>query len=290
MDVIHRLLDKGIIFVACSGRQYRSERKLFAPVADRLLYITDGGTVVRTPKEILKVDTMPDEIWKGMLSMVHESLPSCDYYIATPDRGFAEDGGSRMFHWLRDSYGYDIQEISDPRILENQQIIKFSVYHPNACEELCAPVFTPAWKDKVTLVSAGKEWMDATLQGSGKGPALDFLQKHLGIAPDETCVFGDNINDIEMYKGRDLWIPREEAQELGEDEYYVGDLIGMDVLLENGEKFGVLRDVMETGANDVYVVEQVNGDEILLPAIHECILDVNVDENTMTVHLMKGLV
>ena len=100
----------------------------------------------------------------------------------------------------------------------------------------------------------------------------------------------DNINDIEMYKGRDLWIPREEAQELGEDEYYVGDLIGMDVLLENGEKFGVLRDVMETGANDVYVVEQVNGDEILLPAIHECILDVNVDENTMTVHLMKGLV
>lgn len=100
----------------------------------------------------------------------------------------------------------------------------------------------------------------------------------------------DNINDIEMYKGRDLWIPREEAQELGEDEYYVADLIGMDVLLENGEKFGVIRDVMETGANDVYVVERVNGEEILLPAIHDCILDVNVEENTMTVHLMKGLV
>ena len=148
MDVIRRLLDKGIIFVACSGRQYRSERKLFAPVADRLLYITDGGTVVRTPKEILKVDTMPDEIWKGMLSMVHESLPSCDYYIATPDRGFAEDGGSRMFHWLRDSYGYDIQEISDPRILEDQQIIKFSVYHPNACEEL----YNKATKDNNDLV------------------------------------------------------------------------------------------------------------------------------------------
>ena len=116
--------------------------------------------------------------------------------------------------------------------------------------------------------------------GNGRLPCAELL-KFEGV---------DNINDIEMYKGRDLWIPREEAQELGEDEYYVGDLIGMDVLLENGEKFGVLRDVMETGANDVYVVEQVNGDEILLPAIHECILDVNVDENTMTVHLMKGLV
>ncbi len=100
----------------------------------------------------------------------------------------------------------------------------------------------------------------------------------------------DNINDIEMYKGRDLWIPREEAQELGEDEYYVADLIGMDVLLENGEKFGVLRDVMETGANDVYIVDRVDGEEVLLPAIHDCVLDVDVEKNTMTVHLMKGLV
>ena len=96
--------------------------------------------------------------------------------------------------------------------------------------------------------------------------------------------------DIEMYKGRELWIPREEAQELGEDEYYVADLIGMEVLLENGEKFGVLRDVMETGANDVYIVDRMDGEEILLPAIHDCVLDVDVEKNTMTVHLMKGLV
>ena len=94
---------------------------------------------------------------------------------------------------------------------------------------------------------------------------------------------------IEMYKGRELWIPREEAQELGEDEYYVADLIGMEVLLENGEKFGVLRDVMETGANDVYIVDSVEHGEVLLPAIKECILDVDIETNTMTVHLMKGL-
>ena len=81
MDVIGRLIDKGIVFVACSGRQFRSERKLFAPIADKLLYVSDGGTVVRTPKEILKVHAMPDEIWKGMCSMVRESMPSCDYFV-----------------------------------------------------------------------------------------------------------------------------------------------------------------------------------------------------------------
>ena len=99
-----------------------------------------------------------------------------------------------------------------------------------------------------------------------------------------------DIEYVLLDTGRELWIPREEAQELGEDEYYVADLIGMDVLLENGEKFGVLRDVMETGANDVYIVDRVDGEEILLPAIHDCVLDVDVEKNTMTVHLMKGLV
>ena len=99
----------------------------------------------------------------------------------------------------------------------------------------------------------------------------------------------DNINDIEKYKGRDLWIPREEAQELDEDEYYIADLLGMKVLLEDGSEFGTLKNVMETGANDVYIVDSVEHGEVLLPAIKECILDVDIETNTMTVHLMKGL-
>lgn len=99
----------------------------------------------------------------------------------------------------------------------------------------------------------------------------------------------DNINDIEKYKGRDLWIPREEGQELGDDEYYIADLIDMEVVLEDGSHFGTLTDVMETGANDVYIVERADGSEVLLPAIADCILDVDLEENKMTVHLMKGL-
>ena len=99
----------------------------------------------------------------------------------------------------------------------------------------------------------------------------------------------DNINDIEKYKGKDLWIPREEAQELGEDEYYIADLQGLNVVLEVGTEFGTLRDVMETGANDVYIIDSNEHGEVLLPAIKECILDVDLEKNTMTVHLMKGL-
>lgn len=99
----------------------------------------------------------------------------------------------------------------------------------------------------------------------------------------------DNINDIEKYKGSSLWIPREEGQNLDEDEYYIADLIGITVFLEDGTLFGVLKDVIETGANDVYAVNTPEHGEVLLPAIHECILDVDLENNRMTIHLMKGL-
>lgn len=100
----------------------------------------------------------------------------------------------------------------------------------------------------------------------------------------------DNINDIEKYKGRDLWIPREEGQELEEDEYYIADLLGMSVVLEDGQEFGTLKDVMETGANDVYIIDSAEHGEVLLPAIKECILDVDLEKNVMAIHLMKGLI
>ena len=100
----------------------------------------------------------------------------------------------------------------------------------------------------------------------------------------------DNINDIEKYKGKSLFVTRENAVELEENEYYIGDLIGMEVYTDDSEeRFGVLKDVMETGANEVYIITSENHGEVLLPAFHECILDIDVEAKKMKVHLMEGL-
>ena len=99
----------------------------------------------------------------------------------------------------------------------------------------------------------------------------------------------DNINDIEKYLKKDLLVDREHAVELGENENFIADLIDMEVVTDEGEVLGTLTDVIETGANDVYAVKTPEGKEILLPAIRDCILDVNVDEKRMTVHVMEGL-
>ncbi|HJF94843.1 MAG TPA: ribosome maturation factor RimM [Lachnoclostridium phocaeense] len=100
----------------------------------------------------------------------------------------------------------------------------------------------------------------------------------------------DNINDIEKYKGKSLMIDREDASPLGEDEYYIGDMIGMDVYTDDpAEHFGVLRDVLETGANDVYIIDSDRHGEVLVPAIRQCILNVDTEKNEMHIHLMEGL-
>ena len=100
----------------------------------------------------------------------------------------------------------------------------------------------------------------------------------------------DNINDIERYKRCPLLVTRENAVPLEEDEYFVADMIGMKVITEDGTEFGTLSDVMETGANDVYVIDSKEHGEVLMPAIKECVLNVDMESGIITVHLMNGLI
>ena len=90
----------------------------------------------------------------------------------------------------------------------------------------------------------------------------------------------DDIGDVQKYRGKDLFVTRENAVKLKKGEYFIADLIGVKV---------VLKDVMQTGANDVYVIELSDGRELLLPAIKECVLAVDLDENTMKIHVLDGL-
>lgn len=99
----------------------------------------------------------------------------------------------------------------------------------------------------------------------------------------------DSINDVEKYRSKGLYVPREQAVPLEEGEYYIADLLGMKVLTEDGGHFGTLRDVMQTGANDVYVIDSLHSGEVLVPAIADCILEVSVEQGWMKIRLLEGL-
>jgi len=98
----------------------------------------------------------------------------------------------------------------------------------------------------------------------------------------------DSINDVEKYKQGKLLVTRDKAVRLKKDEYFVADMIGMRVVTDEGEDFGILKEVLATGANDVYVVSREGG-EVLLPAIKECVKNIDIDGQVMEIHVMDGL-
>lgn len=99
----------------------------------------------------------------------------------------------------------------------------------------------------------------------------------------------DNINDVEKYKKKDLYVTREQAVPLGENEYFVADLIGLRAVSDEGEDLGELASVIQTAANDVYVLKKEGESDILVPAIKECVKRVEVGEGRIEIHLLPGL-
>ena len=99
----------------------------------------------------------------------------------------------------------------------------------------------------------------------------------------------DDIEQVEKYRKASLYVTRDNAVRLKKDEFFIADLIDMKVVNEDGSPLGTLRDVITTGANDVYEVALDEGGTVLIPAIKECILDVDVENAVMSVHLLEGL-
>lgn len=133
---------------------------------------------------------------------------------------------------------------------------------------------------KHCILDTGKEYRELEIEGVKFFKQFAIL-KFKGI---------DSINDIEKYKGKDLLVTRENAVPLEEGEFFIADLIGSSVEEENGTYIGELVDVMQTGANDVFVVKRENKKEVLLPFIEECVKEIKIEEKKILVYLMPGLI
>ena len=140
---------------------------------------------------------------------------------------------------------------------------------------------------KQVLLDTGKEMLPLQLEN------VKFF-KNMVILKFEGI---DNVDDVVKFRQKSLYVERKDAVRLQKDEYFIADLIDIEVFTEDGIRLGRLTDVITTGANDVYAVAleensifgAAAGKEILIPAIRQCILDVNIKEKRMTVHLLEGL-
>ena len=112
------------------------------------------------------------------------------------------------------------------------------------------------------------------------------------VSPDKVLLKLKGIDTPEeavKLRQRGIFVDREHAVKLSKDEYFIADLIGLEVRNEDGDRIGVIEEVLPTGANDVYQIAMDDGRELLLPAIKDCILEVNVEQGFMRVHVLDGL-
>lgn len=99
----------------------------------------------------------------------------------------------------------------------------------------------------------------------------------------------NSINEVEKFKGSTLKIAEEDRQELSEGEYYFDQIIGLEVWSEEGEKIGTVKEIIQPGANDVWVVKREKKPDLLLPYIEPCIKKVDIAAKKVIVHLLEGL-
>lgn len=132
---------------------------------------------------------------------------------------------------------------------------------------------------KEAVIDTGKEYIDVNVT------SVKYF-KNMVILKFEQF---NNMDQVIPYKGMDLLVTRENAIPLEEGEHFIVDLVGCKVVTDDGEDFGELVDVLQTGANGVYVVKMNDGKEVLLPVIDECVLEKDVKNKVIKVHIMKGL-
>lgn len=193
-DVILQLKAKGIHFAAASGRQAASIEAVFDPVKDKIFYIAENGGYIGCYGRELIVQKMEPKLIAGIVQDLRE-LKDCEIMVCGTRNAYIESKNERFLNML-DQYQGQFIQVEDV-LKSGDAIVKMSAFREEDLEHFLEPV-TEKWKEKVQVVTSGTVWIDFMGRGVNKGQAVKELQTALHITPEETMVFGDQINDIHM--------------------------------------------------------------------------------------------
>lgn len=195
--VIEELKKRDILFAAASGRHYISMSKLFEPVKNDIIFITENGAYVSC-----RGYTMLEQIidWQYVCQWVKEArrIPGASFTLDTKEGFYTESSDPEFLDLVRNGYRSDITVVEDA-LAKELRINKMAIYRKENIGEV-AQMMIPRWEDRLHCVVSGDIWVDFMNQETNKGNAIRSIQKILKISSDETMVFGDNHNDLEMIK------------------------------------------------------------------------------------------
>lgn len=195
LSLITALHARGILFCAASGRQYTSLRRLFAPVADKIIFSCENGSIVYAQDKIIAKTPLQRADCEQLCAQIL-AQPGCEVLISGANTSYVTPKSEAYYAHIKDELGNNTVRIHS--IAEvTEDIIKISAFtdKPATAYE---SVFAPVWNRHLNVAVAGKQWLDFTL--AHKGTALAQIAVEWNLSSHDMLVFGDNFNDIPMFR------------------------------------------------------------------------------------------
>lgn len=195
IEIIDKVLDKGIIFAAASGRQCRSLEMLFGKLADRMLLIAENGALVKYGGKLIAENVMDRELAMAIIEDAY-NRQNCEVLISGQTKAYIRPKTQEYLDRMTKVVKYDCEIIDDFAAID-EDILKVAVCDLSGAEN-SAEYFHSKWDDRAKVTVSGALYVDFTALSVNKGTAMAQIQKSLGIKPEECMAFGDNFNDVEL--------------------------------------------------------------------------------------------
>mgnify|MGYP002511047218 FL=1 len=196
-DIVKRLKEKGVHFVAASGRQYYNLRLLFASIKDDIHYIAENGSLCVCHNQVISKGLIERELGLRIFQAVRKR-GGCHCLLSCESACYTDSKDPAFIRHILDVVRYDmrivdrLEEITEP-------FLKIAVCDFSGTDNIMA-YFQKMFEAEIKVVTSGMIWIDFIAPNANKGTALANLAEHLGVMPEECMAFGDQYNDVEMLK------------------------------------------------------------------------------------------
>lgn len=194
-DLIIKLKEKGIRFIAASGRTYANLRYLFEPVKDEISYIAENGSLCIHDGEVISRGLIERELGHRIIK-ASRKIPGCNCMLSCEDIIYTDSKDRRFLDHLTYEVHYIYQQVDDLLTVEKPFLkLAFCNFNGTDCMD---SFFRDQFQSEISVVTSGNLWVDFIAPNANKGIALRNLTNHLGLKPENGIAFGDQYNDVEM--------------------------------------------------------------------------------------------
>lgn len=194
--IIERVVERGCYFFAASGRQYASLRRLFKPVADRIGYVCENGSLAVWQDEIVACQAMDHKLAIEICKMA-EDIEGCLYVASGVETAYAPSDEPAFIKHLVDTVGNNVDPVDKPEDIPGD-ILKVAFQVGTEHIEEARLQFDEVFGKDCRVITSGNTWVDVLVRGVNKASALSAISHTLNVSPAAMAAFGDAENDREM--------------------------------------------------------------------------------------------